>query len=160
MLPFLLLAYAFAWSTASSTTAGSGWEIAGQDGVAFHTHGGAPARLGQARFRVLWQGPGPGVLTVTGVEYLTGHGCDAAPSQVHSAPTFGGLFVEGMPQSARELTLEAGKPQVVTVGFPAVDAYYTWCDRFAFRVTFRAGEASLSAVAETNVTRESELPKP
>lgn len=137
-----------------------GWQIAGQDVVAFHTHGGPPARLGEARFRVLWQGPDPGALTVNRVEYLTGHDCQAPPTEVRSEPTFGGLYVEGMKQSARDLTVKGGTPLVVTVGFSEVDAYYTWCDRFAFRVTFRVGTATLSAIAETNVTREERSPEP
>ena len=154
MLFALLAAPALGWTTASTTITAPGWNIAGQDGSALHTHGGSPAQLGSARFRVMWQGPASARLTVTRIEYLTGHDCEAAPATPHGEPTLGGLFVDGMKESARELTLESGKAVDVTVGFTPVEAYYSWCDRFAFRVTFIAGAVSLTATAETNVTRE------
>lgn len=51
-------------------------------------------------------------------------------------------------------------PDGADVSFASVNAYYTWCDRFAFRVRFKAGAEILTAVAELNVTREEPYREP
>lgn len=164
MLVALAWHVAHAWNTVSTTAAADGWVITGQDGTAMCTHGGEPAHLGEATFLVARQGdatpPSAGALTVTRIEYLTGDACEPPPSSVHSEPVFAGLFVRGMSESARSVTVAPGNPIRVEVGFPAVDAYYVHCDRFAFRVTFQAGPHTLTAVAETNVTRVEPLLRP
>ena len=97
---------------------------------------------------------------MTRIEYLTGGACETPPTSVHSEPVFAGFFVRGMSESARSVTVEPGKPIRIEVGFPAVDAYYVHCDRFAFRVTFQAGPHTLTAIAETNVARDEPLRRP
>jgi hypothetical protein len=145
---------AWAWESASTVATVGAVTVAGRDGHAMHTHGGPAARVGDAQFRVTVAGEAPVTLTVTRIEALTGHSCDAPPAEVTSYPTFGGLFPEdgSATESATSLVVRPGTLDV-TVGFTAVEAYYSWCDRFAFRVTFDVGGAPLVAVAETNVTR-------
>lgn len=146
---------AHAWDSASTTAKGAVCTVAGVDGTARHTHGGEPAHLGTARFTVSCASAT--TLGVEHIEFLMGGDCAALPSRVASAPKVGGLMVEGMKASALTVTIPAGKPTALDVSFPAVDAYYVHCDRFAFRVSFRAGGELLVATAETNVEREEPL---
>lgn len=155
-----LIAAASAWETASTTASNADWEIVGRDGLARHTHGGPAARLGHAEFRVTYRGRDAGELSVSRVEFLTGHDCVAPPATVQSEPAFGGLFTSGMSESASKLEVKPARPVDVSVSFPAVEAYYVHCDRFAFRVVFVAGGEALVVVAETNVTREEPLRQP
>ena len=56
-------------------------------------------------------------------------------------------------ESALVVAFVPGKSSV-RVSFPAVDATYTYCDFFAFRVTSVAGgDTSLVATAQTDVAR-------
>jgi hypothetical protein len=144
----------------ASTTASVGpLTVTGLDGHARHTHGGPPARLGHARFRVTRTGLGRGRLTVQRIEFLTGHSCEAPPAEVSGTPRFGGLLPEDGSLAESVLSLGVGPGTVdVMVGFEAVEAYYSWCDRFAFRVTFDADGEPLTVVAETQVTRVEPLP--
>lgn len=160
----ILLSIAFATPpapSASSTVTAGPWTIAGLDGQQMHTHGGRGADLGHARFRVVYAGEDPALLTVTQVEDLTGSACDQPPEHVRSTPQFGGLFVESgsMRESVRTLTVHPGTLEL-TVGFEAVEAYMAWCDRYASRVTFDAGGVPLVVVAETWVTREEPMRMP
>lgn len=143
-----------ATASASTTAVAGAWTVAGVDGSARHLHAGPPARLGGATFRVTFAGEGPAPLTVTGIEFLSGDSCDTPPAEVRSRPRFGGLFpLDGsLRESVPVLTVAPGTVEV-DVGFESVEAYYTWCDRFAFRVRFDAGGQPLAAVAETVVTR-------
>ena len=75
----LLLPFALAWTSASTSVSATFWTVTGQDGYAVHTHGGAPARLSSADFMVTWGGAAPTTLTV-----------EVRPIEVHA----------GKPQSA------------------------------------------------------------
>ncbi len=56
--------------------------------------------------------------------------------------------------------IEPSADQVVEVFFESTEAYYVWCDRFAFRVTFRIDNERVKAVAETVVMRVTPLVHP
>ena len=146
---------ALAWESASTTAVGKSLTIQGEDGSALHTHGGDPARLANALFKVTIGERGPVKITVTEVAYVTSHNCDVAPAKIRSKPMFGGIWVAGAKpeKSSREITLQPKSEQVVSVEFTAVEAYYTHCDRFAFRVSFAVDDEPLVVVAETNISR-------
>lgn len=148
----LLVSTALAWPTASTSAVGVGCTVVGQDGEARHTHGGAEASVGYSSFKVNCTAATE--LLVDKVELLQGRSCELPPDKVASEQKVGGLYVDGMKESALKITIPAGTPTVVGVSFTPVRVYYTWCDRFAFRVGFRAGGEALTAVSELNVTRE------
>ncbi|MCA9568701.1 MAG: hypothetical protein KC656_12705 [Myxococcales bacterium] len=145
----LLLAAAVAMEPANTTASAGPLTVTGLSDHALHEHGGESARLASARFRV--EVAQPVRLEVAGVTYLRGHTCDAPPTNVASEPKVVGLVVKGA-EPARRLELAAGTHEL-EVAFAPVEAYYTYCDRFAFRVAFAAGEHAVTAVAETLVTR-------
>jgi hypothetical protein len=116
-----------------------------------HTHGGDAARIGTAEFEIENGSNAPMVVGVRRIEWLAEHSCDV-PSQVRATPALGGLLAEGASSSTRTVTLAPGRTNV-TVGFASQDAYYSYCDRFAARVTFTAGAHTLVATAEWEVTR-------
>jgi hypothetical protein len=150
--------------SASTTASSADGEVAiqGLDGYARHTHGGAPARLGWARFRVENRGRKPRAIRAEAVDYLHGHSCEVAPAEVRASPKPTGLLAEDgvQKESAPSITLAPGAALEIIVGFaPAVDAYYVFCDRFAFRVRFGVDGAPLAVVAETHVARV-EPPRP
>ncbi|MEL6346919.1 MAG: hypothetical protein AAFV53_27650 [Myxococcota bacterium] len=159
----LFLSVAMASPSASTTASSedSRLTVTGIDGHARHTHGGPPAAIGHARFQIQWRGEQPVRLTVTHVDFLIGHDCEHPPATVSSSPKVGGLILaEGMVESAKAVTLTPNSDNQLTVGFPAVSAYYTHCDRFAFRVTFQADDLALTALAETNVMRVEPYDRP
>ena len=136
---------------AASAALGGPWVVTGLDSTARHTHGGPPALLSSARFQVEHAEDAPVELRVKGVEYLRGHSCDTPPTEVVATPAVTDLrAADGAPVEA----LAPGTSQV-TVNFEPVEAYLSHCGRFAFRVTFVAGEQALVAVAETRVMRMS-----
>ncbi len=153
----LLPCLALAWTPANTTarSADGAVSVEGLTGSARHTHGGEAARLGYARFRVTSTAEEPRPLTVTKVVFLRGHDCERAPTEVVSTPAFGGIFPDdgSLDHSVRTWPVPPGTSTEIHVGFEAVQAYYTWCDRFVFRVHFDASGEALVASAETNVTR-------
>jgi len=159
-----MLAAAMASPPSANTMATDGpYRVAGQSGHARHTHGGKAAKLSSATFKVEFEGMKlPTTLTANQVEFLTGHDCDAIPTTVRStfAPT--GLRVEELDatESSPEVSLVPGT-STVRVSFAPVDATYTHCDFFAFRVTFVAGgDTTLVATAETRVMRVTPIRRP
>lgn len=117
-----------------------------------HSHGGEAAHLSGARFVVHNGNARTANVSVVRVEYLTGHSCDVLPSTVRSRPKIDGLSVGSAPPAAR-VAIPPGSSTPVTVEFASVDAYYTYCDRFAFRVTFDVDGARVQSTAETEVSR-------
>ena len=93
---------------------------------------------------------------MTEVAYMTVHSCDVPPTEVRSKPVFEEIRVTGIPKpkDARELTLQPKSEQDLIVVFTPVEAYYSYCDRFSFRVTFAVNGESLAVVAESTVSRE------
>jgi len=96
---------------------------------------------------------------VSQVEYLVGSHCEVVPKTVRSTPVPIGLYLADgeQPKSVKVLAVSPGETEVF-VGFEAVTATYTHCDRFAFRVTFEVESegiepASSAVVAETMVMR-------
>lgn len=158
LLTAVLTRSALAWPTASTTARSTTCSIAGQDGQAMHTHGGSEASVGTANFTITCTAST--ALTVEKIEFLTGASCDAPPARVSAEPKLGGIFIDGMKESALEVQIPPGAPVSVGVGFTPVGAYYTWCDRFAFRVRFRAGGEVVTATSELNVTREEPYREP
>ena len=144
MQPIFILA-ALASTSASSVATVGPLTITGVDGTSRHSHGAA-ARLGSARFSLLLTGEQPVSLTVSRVEYLTGHDCDGPPTTVRSTPAFSGLISTdpSMKESVKVLEIAPGDSGV-WVGFEPVEAAYSHCDRFAFRVVFEGSWSSQSS---------------
>jgi hypothetical protein len=143
-------------ATPTSATSASGeLTIEALVNQARHLHGGPPANLGHARVRVTHTGAEPVPLALSRVEYLTGRSCEEPPSEVHAELRPSGLFAGelGMTESVEVLPLPPGAALELHVGFTRVEAYYNFCERFAFRLTFDAGGEALVVVAETDVTR-------
>lgn len=131
-------------------------EIVPSKSAAIHEHGGAPASLDTARFTVRNRGTTPVSLAVRAIAFLTGSSCDTPPATVQSRPTVVGIEIGGAPSSARVSIPPGAAPLVVR--FSPVHAYYTYCNRFAFRVTFDAGGDAITVTAETTVSRIDPMP--
>lgn len=147
-------------ATTSAAVLGGELVIRGVDGHASHTHGGPPAQLGHVGFVFENRGRQAQRVTVRDIEFLRGSGsCDQAPQQVVSHPKSGGILLDDgtMRESAPQVEIAPGATVAGTVGFVAVPAYYTWCDRFAFRVVFQIGKTRIGVVSEVHVTRREPL---
>jgi len=151
----LTLSAALAWTPANTSVNSTDGHlrISGQTGNARHTHGGKAAQLGEARFRVQHDRKAPITLSVNKIVFLRGHSCDKPPTDPVSEPAFGGILLEGAVESKQTVSIPPGKEVSLNIGFQPVEAYYTHCDRFAFAVTFQAGDEALDVLAETNVMR-------
>jgi hypothetical protein len=149
-----MMAAALSWTSASTTATAPGGLLAvtGTDSHARHTHGGAPAWVGRATFAVRWDGDAATSLSVDSLSFLRGRDCDAPPSEA-TPLTVGGLITPTMTERAETIELSPGTTVEVTIGFPAVEAYYIHCDRFAFQATLHAGGQAAVAVAEVMVVR-------
>lgn len=147
-------------ATTSTALPGGEFIIRGISGHAFHTHGGAPAQVGHVRVGFENRGRTAQRVTVSNIEFLRGsHDCDQAPQKVASHPRPSGILLDDgkMRESARQVDIAPGATVTATVGFAAVPVYYTYCDRFAFRVFFLVGKARIGVVSEVHVTREEPL---
>lgn len=123
--------------------------IAGQDRRARHTHGGAPARVGNVTFVITNDGQRARRVTAKSADFLRDKGCEAPPSTVVSHPQLSELiFEDDDDPRGSTLTLEipARSSRAVRVGFASVEAYYVYCDRFAIRVQFSVDERETLAV--------------
>ena len=152
--------YGWVDATNSATLPGGEFTIRGLSGHAFHTHGGASAQVGHVRVVFENRGRTAQRVTVSDIEFLRGsHDCEHAPQKVASHPRPGGILLDDgkMKESARQVEIAPGATVTATVGFAAVPVYYTYCDRFAFRVFFQVGKARIGVVSEVNVTREEPL---
>lgn len=122
---------------------------------AIHTHGGEAAHLSQARFVAKNNTHKRVSFRVTSVEFLTSHRCDVAPSEPRRPVTPLRLSPASAPQDALFAGVEPLAQVEFTVVFaPAVDAYYTHCNRFAFRIRGSANGTPLEVLSETHVQRE------
>jgi hypothetical protein len=150
-------------ATTSAAVLGGELVIRGQIGHAIHTHGGPPAQLGHVRFVFENHGRQALRVAVSDIEFLRGdHDCEKPPQRVVAHPKSGGILLEDgkMRDSAPQVDLPAGATLSGTVGFVAVPAYYTYCDRFAFRVFFRVGpggKTRVGVISEVEVSREEPL---
>jgi hypothetical protein len=149
----LIVGLALAGKPANTSASAGSLTIEGQTGWAIHTHGGEAARLRTARFSVRNRGKKAATVSVERVSFLTGHTCDEAPAERRSEPTFVGLR-SGEKSSTPALAVPPRSKVAFTVEFSPVEAYYSWCDRFAFEVAFRIGDEQVVVVAETEVQRE------
>jgi len=143
-------------ATTSATAVRSKLEIRGVSGTARHTHGGAPAQLGHARFVFANHDEKSHRVSVVDIEFLQGiRSCDHSPNKVVSHPKSGGiLLADGTQQeSAARVEVKAGATVEATVGFASVPAYYVYCDRFAFRVHFQVDGEKIAVIDEINITR-------
>ena len=143
-------------ATTAATAFGGHFEIRGITGHARHTHGGAPALLGYARFAFANRGDRPRKVAVGDIEFLSGsHDCENPPRRVVSHLKAGGILMEDGKQreSALQVELKPGSSVEAVVGFTTVPAYYVYCDRFAFRVHFRVDGAPVVVTDEVLVTR-------
>jgi hypothetical protein len=117
-----------------------------------HTHGGPPAPLGHARFELTNEGSTPVAVRPTAALFVrTIKDCDEPPSEPVERLVPAGLFPEDdrWTESRPALVVEPGETVRVIVGWPAVDAYYVYCDRFGFRVTFELEVAGAIVEART-----------
>jgi hypothetical protein len=81
-------------ATTSATAVRSKFEIRGVSGTARHTHGGAPAQLGHARFVFANHDEKPHRVSVVDIEFLQGiKGCEQPPAKVVSHPKSGGILL-------------------------------------------------------------------
>lgn len=140
------------WSSAGTVASLGELRISGVDDYAMHVHGGAAAQLGVASFELKNTGPKT-MLSVTQVEFLTGSDCKAAPETVQSEPGVVGLSLGEGQSPAKAVEVKKGKHDL-KVHFAHVPAYYTHCDRFAFRVSFESAGETAVVVSETMVGRE------
>jgi hypothetical protein len=165
-LPITLERISSGWTDATTrATALKGkFEIRGVTGHARHTHGGDAAHLGHARFVFINHDDKPHRVSVVDVEFLRGiKSCDIPPSQVASHPKSGGILLQdgNQRESAPQVEVKAGATVEAMVGFTSVEAYYVYCDRFAFRVHFRVDGERIAVIDEINVARVSPLrPQP
>ncbi len=130
--------------------------VTGHDRHARHTHGGAPARIGNVTFTVANDGDRPRKLTCKSVDFLRDHGCEAPASTIVSHPKLSGLAFERDDdlRTTTSLELPAKSSLDVRVFFEPVEAYYTYCDRFAIRVHLGLdGGESLAPTAELLIMR-------
>ena len=131
--------------------------IAGQDRPARHTHGGAPARIGQVTFAVTNDGAAPRTIEAKSVELLHDSSCEKPASTVRSKPKLASVMFdddEDYRGATTRLAIPPGSSKDVVVQFEPVEAYMAWCDRFAIRVGFSVdGKETLSAVADLRVIR-------
>ena len=101
-----------------------------------HTHGGEPAHIGYASYRVTSRSGTALPVRVTRAEWLdTGNERDV---------------------TAEPLTISTLAPNATTeleVGFASQSAYATWSERFATRITFDVGGRTLVATVEHHVFR-------
>lgn len=146
----LLSTIALAWTSASTSSTVGACRITGEDSHAMHTHGGPSAVLRSARFTATCEAPT--TLSIVDVTFVRGHSCDALPTDVGSHPAVEGFAVAG--KVVPTVVVPAGVPTSLSVSFGPVEAYYSYCDRFAFQVRFRGGAAQGVVTAETQVSRE------
>jgi len=142
----------------TTATSAGGLTIGGRATTVYHQHGGPPARLGGARFRVDNSAETPATLRVTRVEILHDRSCDAPPTTVIAEPVPAGLYAEAleMRQSASELVVAPGASLAVDVGFAVVEAAQVSCDAYAARVTVDVDGEPLTATAALKVVRRTE----
>lgn len=157
-LPLGLARTSSGWTdaTTSATTVRSQFTVRGVTGHARHTHGGPPAQLGHARFVFENRGSKSRWISVLDIEFLQGvKDCDHPPRKVVSHPKPAGILLTDGAQreSAPRVEVKAGATVEAIVGFPAVPAYYVFCDRFAFLVHFQVDDEKLAVVDEVNITR-------
>ena len=126
------------WATSSRTQL----SVVGETTHARHTHGGASARLGHARFRVQ-NGTGRALpIRALSGEFVTNGG--SRPLENIS------LSVSEIPRG--ESTFE--------VYFASHPAYQSWNQRFAARLRLRVGSATLTPQADYRVIRVEPLREP
>lgn len=143
-------------ASTEATTEDGTLTIRGLDGSARHQHGGPGAPLGHFRIEVVNRSQRPRTLGIRSIEFLRGHRCDQVPNEIQAHPKPAGLLPEDGSQreSSKTLSVKPGATLGITVGFhPRVEAYYTYCDRFAFRAHVTVDETTLEVVSETRVTR-------
>ncbi len=122
-------------------------EIAGLSSYAMHDHGGAAAKLRAARFQVTNRTKVDATLRVKRVEYMVGHSCTEMPTHVSKEPK----------ATNDPIVIHSAESREVEISFEPVEAYYSYCQRFFFRVTFQVGREERQVLAETQVSRVSPM---
>lgn len=117
-----------------------------------HAHGGAPARVGLARFQVSNQDAKPQLLEILGIELLHGH-CREQGYSSRMRLRIAEALVDDKPAKRwQELIVPAGSTSALSLGFQAVAAYQG-CDRFAFALRVRSGAAVKTIEAPLRIVR-------
>lgn len=132
-------------------------------GHARHTHGGEPAHVSSARVDFTNEGA-THRLRVAAVDFLSDHGGDchglATTFRKHLEPS-GLRFAddEGYAPNGEVVVAPASRGQL-EVYFEPADAYYTYCDTFAFRVQLLVDATPKVVVVELQVTRVEPMRRP
>ena len=136
--------------------------ITGRESHAMHTHGCDPAHVSDARFAVQNDDDVEHVIRVESVDYLVDHGvqpCTGVASTFFKQLPPSGIRFDDADAGFDMKTFVVVPPHAergVVIGFSVADAYYTYCDTFAFRAVFRVEgiAGALIAVAPLSVMRE------
>ncbi len=129
---------------------------------ATHTHGGEEARIGHFRLIVKNTAARQRKLTLTRLEYRTGHSCSEPPTKVSARPKPQALIRDD-DEDPRPLSTSATIPAKSEVklkaDFDSVGAYYTHCDQFGLFAVFSVDDKeTLQLKVEIHVEREDPAP--
>lgn len=125
-----------------------------------HSHGGAPASVGGARFVVHNHRDQPVDIELRGTRWLTANSCEL-PREERSRPKPAGLAIgEGLIDGDMRVTIPAGAREVVHIGYAVQDAYMVHCDRFATAAEFHVDGEKLEVIAEHRVVRRTPMRGP
>lgn len=132
--------------------------IVGRTTRASHSHGGPAARVSSSSFVATNDTDAPVELRVRHVAWLTDHSCEPPVGDGKTIEAKGIRSGSDPTQTALDrLQLPPHATVELSVGFEPRRAYQGHCDRFATAVAFEAGDAPLTATAETNVIRRTPL---
>ena len=130
--------------------------VGGVDGRISHTHGGESAHVGCAQLSIRNGSATALRVTARRVEWLTSSSCEV-PSAVRAQPALAGLTLDRGESQAPAVTIAPSALAAVNVWFAPQPAYYSYCDRFAARVTLDVAGETIVAIAEWEVVRREPL---
>jgi hypothetical protein len=125
---------------------------AGVDGRTSHTHGGDSAHVDETSIYVRNDTTTPLRVRARRLEWMTSGSCEV-PTEVRARPHVTGISLEDSYTPVPEVAIAPGTAVTIRVSFDPQPAYYTYCDRFAARVTLDVGGESLAPIVETQVSR-------
>ncbi len=130
--------------------------IRGETDFRIHTHGGDSAHPDSAKFAVTNSGERPVQVTLERVQLLHGSECGKMPTRVQATLAAKGLGIAGSKSLPSVTSVEIGPRQEVSLValFSSTPVYYTYCDQFVFRASFRVAGELLEPTSELLVERE------
>jgi hypothetical protein len=146
--------------------AGSTWGVSGGATVRIvglesrrsHTHGGKPAMVGSARFRVYNHSKSPQPVRAVSGQWLRSGQCEP-PAGKGKKLNIKSLTTAGPTGDKRRAMVPPGESEL-EVWFSPHRAYQGWCDRFAAEVHFDVAGRRVSARAEWLISRRNPLRRP